>query len=80
MKLWLVHRTDSVDYDEYSSLVLRAESREAALDQLRNPNPDGSWRDEQAYRGMCAEGSNVTIEELTAEGEPGLVIEDYLRG
>ena len=36
MKLYLVHRNDSVDYDEYESAIVIAESPEAVIDLLKD--------------------------------------------
>ena len=35
MKLYLVHRNDSVDYDEYESAIVIAESQEDAIQMLK---------------------------------------------
>jgi hypothetical protein len=35
MKLYLVHRNDSVDYDEYESAIVVAESQEDAIQMLK---------------------------------------------
>lgn len=84
MKLWLITRTDQTDYDETNSLVIRAETEDEARAIAIAPDPDYEYDpDEPWYRPMIHPGldaSNVIISELTAEGEPGVIVHDFIRG
>lgn len=80
MKLWLVIRTDSPDYHEPSTVVVRAESDEDALRRVcGGPNRDPALADIRAFdefplQGFLRDRSNAVAVELTAEGEPGIIV------
>ena len=40
MKLYLVHRNDSVDYDEYESAIVVDEYKEDAIKMLKTKNKE----------------------------------------
>jgi hypothetical protein len=83
-KLWLITRTDKTDSDETNSLVIRAETEEEARAVAIAPDPDYDFDpDEPEYRPTIHPGlnaSNVVVAELTADGEPGVIVHDFIRG
>ena len=48
MKLWLINRTDHVDYDEWDAAVVAAETEQQASDTHPNGVPThwGGWPDD----------------------------------
>ena len=77
MRLWLLKRPAAdVDWDETAGYVIRAESEEAAralaLADATGWNPRGI----RAF----ADSALSTCVELTAEGEPCVILEDYKAG
>lgn len=88
MKFWLISRTDGCDYDEFDSLLVRAESKEAALKMLwadcGRPYDTGhdcwDWDCHDVFRGFKPDGSNAKVEEVTLEGEAKLIIGSYNAG
>ena len=76
MKLWLLERTSYKDkprYDVQRAVVIRAETEAAAReDATKTAGDEGEavWLDP----------SKSTCEELTADGPPGLVIQDFNAG
>ena len=51
MKLYLVHRNDSVDYDEYESAIVIAESQEDAIQMLKTSLEDKYGEGQEAMWG-----------------------------
>lgn len=70
MKLWLLKRTDEVDYDETDAMVVRADDEASAHALAIDGMPD--W--DRFKR------APLDITEVTPEGEPGVIIVDFLRG
>jgi hypothetical protein len=84
MKLWHITRTDETDYDETNSLVIRAETEAEARAMAFAQDPDWPVVDPEQddpmllYPGLRED--NLVITELTAEGEPGVIVHDFMRG
>jgi hypothetical protein len=77
MKLWLIKRTDETDYDETHAILVRAADEDAA--RAMALAEDTTFRTSRPiYYGFRAD--NITISEVTPEGEPGLIISDVLNG
>lgn len=82
MKLWLIKRTDDTDYDETHAILVRAETADDA--RAHALADDGGTRFKfqtspyPVYVGFHED--NITISEVTPEGEPGLIIRDFLNG
>lgn len=67
MKLYEIHRDEGIDWDEYDSIIVRAEDKEQAL-QIAI--------DFQTYFNE----EDVTIYELTAEGDAEVVFNSFNAG
>ena len=74
MKLWLVS-TDAFDYDEYDAFVIRAESAEAAREIAHEHDTD--WSQGKNFWLSSAE---VTVTEVSPEGEPGEILASFNAG
>ena len=61
MKLYLVHRNDSVDYDEYESAIVIAESQEDAIQMLKTSLEDKYGEGQEAMWGNF----DVTVKEVS---------------
>ena len=70
MKLFKLTRTDSVDYDEYDSFVVRAKNEKEARDLLQKEHSYDTWPN----------GSNVTCEVLRNKGDPEIIIGSFNAG
>ena len=71
MKLFLIVRNDEVDYDEYDSAVVIAETPERALEMLKREHGTSSY--------YCPWGKyNVTITEVIPEAEKILIESFYV--
>lgn len=57
MYLYLVKRVDDADYDEYDGAVLRAKTKDRALEIATGMNSDDMPR----YEGFRRDGSNLTV-------------------
>lgn len=75
MKLYLVTRTDEVDWDEHIGFVIRAANEENALklahdfaDKYNSPK-DYTFRDD-----------NTIIAEITNEGPEEIILDSFKRG
>ena len=60
MKLYLVHRNDSVDYDEYESAITIAESPEDAIQLLKTSLEEKYGEGQEAMWGNF----DVTVKEV----------------
>ena len=67
MKLWKLYRNDYVDYDEFSSFVVRAETPEAAFAMVE-------WGDGRPTF------NDITFEEVSPEGEPEIILGSFNAG
>lgn len=76
MRLWLIERTDDTDYDETDAILVRAVDEGAARAMALAPHPH--YPAEQEHEGFRPD--NLKITEVTAEGEPEVIIVDFLRG
>jgi hypothetical protein len=80
MKLWLVMRTDNYGYDDFDSMVVRAESADAA----RQIHPRGHfwpWPDTSAR--CWTEAQHLDVEylgEATEGAQPGVVCASFNAG
>lgn len=73
MKLYYLVRTGRVYWDEAEAFVVRAKSKKAAREiAAKRCGDEGkdTWLEE----------GKSTIEELTASGEEGIIIRDFLNG
>jgi len=78
MKLWLIKRTDDTDYDETHAVLVRAADEAAARSEALRQTPDHRGVSRPAYYGFRAD--NISIAEVTPEGEPGVIMTDFLNG
>ena len=72
MKLWLVSTTH-YSYDDYDAFVIRAETE---LDARAIANTQGDGH----HAGFWDNVKRVTVEEITAEGEPKIILKSYNAG
>lgn len=73
MKLFLLKRKTEPDYDEFGGFVLRADSSKIARYTAASKSGDegaNTWLDE----GL------TSCEELTSDGEPGIILRDFNAG
>lgn len=75
MKLWLIERDDRASYGQFQAFVIRAENHVHALGLAVARMLEGDYRD-QACRWM--EWSGITCREITTEGDPGVILVDYI--
>jgi hypothetical protein len=77
VKLYLVSRTDEVDYDEHDAIVVRAESKEraVALATHQETFDNVTWA---KYSGMRAD--NVKVTEVTTEGDEEVILASFNAG
>lgn len=78
MKLWLIERTDDTDYDETHAILVRAANEDAARAEALRQYEGSQGVSRPAYPGFRAD--NISISEVTAEGEPGVIMTDFLNG
>lgn len=70
MRLFLVRRTDSVDYNEYGAMLVRAKNVAAAKAMVfERSGRNGGMRDD-----------NVEVLIVTSKGQPGIIIRDFRAG
>jgi hypothetical protein len=70
MSLWLLVRTDGVGYDEYDSLVVRAESEQAAREAADRSDCWGPW--------LRPEACNAS--EISADGDAEVIHASFCAG
>ena len=70
MKLYLVERTDKIDYDEYDSYVVRANNVEDALKLCQN----------KEFKDECFRIDNTEITEILLEGKEEIIIGSFNAG
>ena len=75
MKLYLVHRNDSVEYDEYESAIVVAESQEAVIEMLKASLEETHGEGQEAMWGNF----DVTIKEVSLE-EPKIILKMLCAG
>ena len=76
MKLYKIERTDSIDYDEYDALVVRAKDEQQVRDIALGL---GEFEKDGHYLGFGIV-DNFTITEVTADGEPGVIVSSFNAG
>lgn len=59
MYLYLVKRTDGCGYDEYDGVVLRAKTKDRALEIATRPC--SVFPEDASYEGFRLDGSNLTV-------------------
>ena len=73
MKLWLLERGFDGTYDANCGFVIRAETEQEARalgEKQSGDEPDGCWLDPKESK--CSE--------LLPDGEPGIVLTDFVAG
>lgn len=76
MKIYLVSRTDNVDYDQFDSFVVTASTSEEAIEYLNSIyNPDKSYSDWS--RKVKVEFIGVATDEYT---EPTVILGSFNAG
>ncbi len=75
MKLYLVHRNDSVDYDEYESAIVIAESPEAVIDLLKDSVIENFGAPKEEVWGNY----DVTVKEINLD-KPKIIMQLYCAG
>jgi hypothetical protein len=81
VKLWLVKRIAAADWDEYQGFVIRAETELEARRIANGDKPDSfpfDYEDDEISVWLNPDLS--TCEELTADGEAGIVLYDFNAG
>ncbi|MFB7919375.1 hypothetical protein [Streptomyces sp. NPDC056061] len=75
--LYLVSRTDAVDWNEYHDVVVRAHSSEEALRMVTRgfTSADG-WQ--YKFIGYCADGSNASVQQISTDGDPAIICEEFI--
>ena len=68
MKIFDIYRKEHPDYDEYGGFVVRAKNEEEAFEMCRRETGHDISRE------------LFDIEELTIEGDSGIIIEDFREG
>lgn len=79
MALFLVSRTDRIEYGEYEAIVVRAGDEATALKISTNgkdPFGDGEFWDAD-FNGFRQDGSNLTVEALSSDGPDGVILKSY---
>lgn len=66
MKLYLVRRTDRIDYDEYDAIVVRAENEDRAVAEA------------VCHVGMTRH--NVEVTEVTPDGDAAVILASFNAG
>jgi len=72
MKLYLIERTDGIDYDEYDSFVVRSENKENILSLVKKQI--GSWSEDTFTE------NNTKITEPVSEGEEQVILGSFNAG
>lgn len=78
MALYLITRTDSVDYDEYDSIVVRAANEKAAM-KMATEQRDGPHHYAE-FEGFAWDGSNLKIEHVDARGKAEVILSSFNAG
>jgi hypothetical protein len=79
MNLYLISQTENKGYDTYDSIVVRADSEDAA--RMIHPDIEDGWDD--IFKGWCKSPDQVTVRLLgvAAGDEPaGVVLASYNAG
>ncbi|MDX2575924.1 hypothetical protein PV332_10570 [Streptomyces scabiei] len=82
MALFLVSRTDRVDYEEHDAIVVRAGDEATAMKIATNgtdPYGDGEFWDAD-FNGFKRDGSNLTVERLESGGPDGVILKSFRAG
>ena len=88
MPLYLIQRTDDVDYDEYASVLIRAATAEEAMRLATRPITQedvaggltGAIVGRPFYDGFRADRSNLTCTPIHEDGDPGEIIASFVKG
>mgnify|MGYP006922215986 CR=1 FL=1 len=75
MKLYLVYRNDNIDYDEYESAIVVAESQEAVIEMLKASLEETHGEGQEEMWGNF----DVTIKEVSLE-EPKIILKMICAG
>ena len=70
MKLWIVTRIGQTPWNAYTGFVIRAASEEEALAIARKEAEGTEWKP----------GTEWHIEQVTEEGNSGIIITDFMSG
>ena len=73
MKIYLVERTDKIQYDEFDGFVIRAKSEENAL-SICQAVTNGPWNEGH----FTKENTNIT--EISIEGNSEIILCSYQAG
>jgi hypothetical protein len=83
MALFLVSRTDNVDWDEHRAIVVRAGDEATALKIATNGDEyplDGRIYWDAHFEGFERDGSNLVVERIDGRGPAGLILADFKAG
>jgi len=75
MKLYLVYRNDNIDYDEYESAIVVAESQEDAIQMLKASLEEKYGEGQEGMWGNF----DVTVKEVSLE-EPKIILKMICAG
>ena len=75
MKLYLVYRNDNIDYDEYESAIVVAESQEDAINMLKKSLEETHGEGKEEMWGNF----DVTVKEVSLE-EPNIILKMICAG
>lgn len=78
MALYKVARTDSVDWDEYRSVIVRAKSEDEALRIVLTAS--SFFGQVEPLDGFAADGSNATVTRIETRGPSEIILRDYNAG
>jgi hypothetical protein len=80
MALYLVSRTDSVDYDEFDALVIRAKNEKEALKIATARDPYSYEQARAEYQRFAADGSNAKVEKIAVTGKSEVILGSFNAG
>jgi hypothetical protein len=75
VKLWHLRRTDKVDYDEYDSFVVRAETEQEARELLINEHARDNY-----FNPWTRVHADVVCAELTMDGPTEIILGSFNAG
>lgn len=73
MKIYLLERFDSADYEEYAGFVIRAEDEKSARIMASKKKDQGDasrWMDDK----------QTSCEEVNQDGEPDIILDSFNAG
>ena len=72
MKIFKLHRLDKVDWDEYKGFVIRAEDEISARVI--------AGQQDSYHKSRWIDHKQTSCEEITQEGDPGVILDSFNAG